>query len=120
MSSFNRTRRIGWGPTNFIFSPYGVDYDKGHFIAHGFRGPVDVNIFPQRPDINRVLVGRWKTLPENGKICRSESWNLGFFATYLNLTECPYFLEYGYFDQELNLQLEVFPNSYPQKNKNEK
>ena len=32
-----------------MFAPYGpFNYDKGHFIAHGFGGPIDVNLFPQR------------------------------------------------------------------------
>lgn len=34
----------------YAFNHYGHEYDKSHFIAHGFGGPVDVNLFPQRRD----------------------------------------------------------------------
>jgi hypothetical protein len=111
-----RRRRVGWGPTDIIFSPYGGAYDKGHFIAHGFGGPVDVNIFPQRRDINRG----WS---EEGKRYRKmEQYVAAHPGTFVfsrpifqDLTECPYFLECGYFDQELQLHVETFPNRYDEK-----
>lgn len=31
----------------------GGKYDRGHFIAHLSGGPIDINLFPQRRDINR-------------------------------------------------------------------
>lgn len=108
-----KRRRQGWGPTNFIFSPYGGDYDKGHFIAHGFGGPVDVNIFPQRRDINRGWSEEGKSYRKMEKYVAANPGTLVFSRPiFKDLTECPYFLEYGYFDQELKLHVETFPNRY--------
>jgi len=54
VSPTNRQTMKSWlGKSLEIFSCYGNDYDKGHFIAHGYGGPIDVNLFPQRRDINR-------------------------------------------------------------------
>jgi hypothetical protein len=109
----NKKRRVaGWGPTEFIFSPYGGKYDKGHFMAHGFGGPVDVNLFPQRRDINRGAkeVKRYR---EMERYVAANPGTLVFSRPiFQDLTECPYYLEYGYFDKELKLHVETFPNRY--------
>lgn len=108
-----KRRRQGWGPTNFIFSPYGGEYDKGHFIAHGFGGPVDVNLFPQRRDINRGWSEKGKVYRKMEKYVADNPGTLVFSRPiFQDLTECPYFLEYGFFDQDLKLHVETFPNRY--------
>jgi hypothetical protein len=108
-----KRRRQGWGPTNYIFSSYGGAYDKGHFIAHGFGGPVDVNIFPQRRDINRGWSEEGKRYRKMESFVAANLGTLVFSRPLFNdLTECPELLEYGYFDKELNLQVETFPNRY--------
>jgi hypothetical protein len=108
-----RRRRVGWGPTEIIFSPYGGAYDKGHFIAHGFGGPVDVNIFPQRRDVNRGWSEEGKRYRKMERYLAANPGTLVFSRPiFKDLTECPHFLEYGYFDSELKLQMEIFPNRY--------
>src|SRR5689334_1734106 len=45
INRINRSRmKVGWGKTSEAFAQFGNDYDKGHFIAHGFGGPIDVNL----------------------------------------------------------------------------
>lgn len=106
-------RRIGWGATTLAFSQYGGPYDKGHFIAHGFGGPVDVNIFPQRRDINRGWSTEGKRYREMERYVAAHPGTLVFSRPiFQDLTDCPFFLEYGYFDKKLKLHTETFPNRY--------
>lgn len=108
----NRKKMRNWiGPTSLVFKFYGDNYDKGHFISHGIGGPVDVNLFPQKRDINRG----WS---EKGKLYRKmEEFvanNPGTFVfarpIYIDASFCPEKLEYGYFDKDLLLHVEEFPN----------
>ncbi len=56
------------GQSTKVFSHFGNDYDKGHFIAHYSGGPIDINLFPQHRDVNRGWssqgrnTGQWKDL----------------------------------------------------------
>lgn len=108
----NRKMMRKWiGKTSEVFKFYGDNYDKGHFIAHGFGGPIDVNLFPQRRDINRG----WGA---EGKPYRDmERWvaaNPGVFVfsrpIYNDLSFCPAALEYGYCDLSLQFTVKQFPN----------
>lgn len=108
----NRKMMRKWiGKTSEIFSFYGDNYDKGHFIAHGFGGPIDVNLFPQRRDINRG----WSN---EGKIYRSmEKYvaaNPGTFVfsrpIYNDLSFCPAQIEFGYCTADLKFHIQQFPN----------
>jgi len=110
----NRSRmKKGWGKTSQAFSTFGVDFDKGHFIAHGFGGPVDVNIFPQRRDINRGWSDEGKLYRKMEKFVAANPGTFVFSRpVYNDLTICPYQLEYGYFDKDLELTIQTFPNSY--------
>lgn len=108
----NRRRMKSWiGNTTSIFETYGPNYDKGHFIAHGFGGPVDINLFPQRRDINRG----WST---EGKIYRDMekfvAANPGTFvfsrAIYRGTSFCPSEIEYGYCQADLKFHVREFPN----------
>jgi hypothetical protein len=108
----NRRRmRDYWNTASMMRELYGDHYDKGHFMAHGFGGPIDVNLFPQRRDINRG----WSA--EGKRYCAMERYvrnNPGTFVfsrpIYNDLTVCPAQLEYGYFDREFRLVTEIFPN----------
>jgi hypothetical protein len=108
----NRRRMArGWGKTSEAFGRFGVDYDKGHFIAHTLGSPVDMNIFPQKRSINRGWCEEGKTFRA---MERAIQVNPGTFVfsrpIYNDLTVCPFQLEYGYFDRELKLQMKIFSN----------
>jgi hypothetical protein len=108
----NRKRmKAGWGKTSIAFSEFGASYDKGHFIAHGFGGPVDVNIFPQRRDVNRGWSEEGKRFRKMERFVAANPGTLVFSRPiYNDLTICPHHLEYGYFDEELNLFVKDFTN----------
>src|ERR1700730_5157349 len=76
-----------------FFLTYGHKYDRGHFMSHKQGGGLDINLFPQRADINQghgVLVlttERWKksvsTRPSRGPLffaflVRSTTMKVGF------------------------------------------
>ncbi len=104
-------RRVGWGNTTLAFSEFPGQYDKGHFIAHGFGGPVDVNLFPQRRDINRGWSEEGKRYRKMERYVAANHGTLVFSRpVYTDRSICPHTLEYGYFDKELNLQIQTFPN----------
>ena len=54
------------GPSSKVF---GDGYDKGHFIGHSLGGGLDVNLFPQRRDINRGWSKRGKVYRAMEKYC---------------------------------------------------
>ncbi len=109
--SYRKTMRKWIGKTSEIFSFYGDNYDKGHFIAHGFGGPIDVNLFPQRRDINRGWATEGK---EYRKMERFVAAHPGTFVfshpLYTDLLFCPAELEFGFCDQHLNFSVKTFPN----------
>ncbi|MGE5340945.1 MAG: hypothetical protein ACM3SY_05620 [Candidatus Omnitrophota bacterium] len=103
------SRIKGWcGPTEKVF---GKDSDKGHFIAHSIGGLLDVNLFPQRRDVNRG----WS---QKGKIFRAMevycALNPGTFCfnhpIYKDHTDRPSFIEFGVLQKEGNLWVEIFEN----------
>jgi hypothetical protein len=112
INKINRSRmKVGWGKTSEAFAQFGINYDKGHFIAHGFGGPIDVNLFPQRRDINRGWSAEGKRYRAMERYIASNPGTVVFSRPlYNDLTVCPYQLEYGYFDKDFNLVLEIFPN----------
>jgi hypothetical protein len=108
----NRRRMRAWiGKTSTIFQFYGNNYDKGHFIAHGFGGPIDVNLFPQRSDINRGWGEEGKLYRQMEKFVAANPGTFVFSRPiYNDLSFCPYMLEYGYCDTSLNFTVRQFPN----------
>ena len=106
-----RTMRQYWGKATESFAHYGKSYDKGHFIAHGFGGPIDVNLFPQLTEINRGRSQEGKRYRAMEKYIAANPGTFVFSRPiYNDFTVCPYQLEYGYFDKDLNLYVQVFPN----------
>lgn len=106
-----KTMRKWIGKTSEVFGFYGDNYDKGHFIAHGFGGPIDVNLFPQRRDINRGWKPDGKPYREMERFVAANPGTFVFSRPiYNDLSFCPYMLEYGYCDMNLNFFVKQFPN----------
>ncbi|MGC4102326.1 DNA/RNA non-specific endonuclease [Ferruginibacter sp.] len=109
--SNRKTMRKWIGPTGEIFKPYGDNYDKGHFIAHGLGGPIDVNLFPQRRDINRGWSEKGKLYRQMEKFIAANQGTFVFSRPlYTDLSFCPTALEFGYCDKALNFTVNEFPN----------
>jgi hypothetical protein len=83
-----------------------ANYDKGHFIALSSGGPFDINLFPQRSDINRG--GRFRSL----EIKASSNPGTFLFSrpVYNDNSVCPYKLEYGLVLVDGTLQWDRFDN----------
>jgi len=86
-------------------------FDKGHVLAHSMGGGLDVNLFPQRPELNR---GR----SEAGKVYRRmEKYAAGHDGTfvfsrliYSDSSWVPSSLEYGVLLEDKKLWVEWFEN----------
>ena len=108
----NSSRMKGYlGPTSKIYAHFGGNYDKGHFIANATGGPMEINIFPQKKEINRG----WS---ESGKVYRRMerfiAQNPGTFVfsrpIYNDFTLRPILLEFGYISNDGEFVSEFFEN----------
>lgn len=85
--------------------------DLGHYCAHAIGGNIDVNIFPQKRDINQ---GK----SEKGKIFRSMERYIAkhegilFFSRpiYFDFSYRPYIFEFGYLTKDYKWVIEYFEN----------
>ena len=62
----SRMRGFLGGP---IMRKDGVTSDKGHFIGHSLGGGLDVNLFPQRRDVNRGWSKQGRVFREMERYC---------------------------------------------------
>ena len=104
--------RIAYYYRNFIrrYQPE-TKTDTGHFIAHSLGGGLDMNLFPQKRDVNQ---GR----SAEGKLYRKmENYAFKYPRTfvfsrplYFDDTWRPYFLEYGLLKKDGTLWIHLFDN----------
>lgn len=108
----NRKKMRTWlGKTSEVFSPYGLNYDKGHFLAHAIGGPIDVNLFPQRRDINRGWSEDGKDYRKMEKYIASNPGTFVFSRPiYTDGSFCPTIIEFGYCNASLDFIVKQFPN----------
>ena len=85
--------------------------DRGHFLSHAAGGDLDINLFPQRRELNRG----WS--PEGRRFREMEKYtatHLGTFhyhrAEYDDLTWIPATLEYGVLRKDRDWWIERFRN----------
>jgi hypothetical protein len=96
------------GPSAKVF---GDGFDKGHFIGHSLGGGLDVNLFPQRRDINRGWSKRGKVFRAMEKYCADNPGTFCFSRPiYNDLTWRPHLLEYGLLNADGTLWVELFEN----------
>lgn len=94
-----------------FFELRGDSYDRGHFISHKQGGGLDVNLFPQRSDINqgRSTLGREYRAMERRCAARS-----GVFCfsrpVYSDESWVPSELDYGLSEEVDHLEVRTFPN----------
>jgi hypothetical protein len=100
-----------WGSASETFGYLDQEYDKGHFIAHVSGGPIDINIFPQRRDINRgwsVEGKRYRAMEKH--ISKHPGTFVFSRPLYNDFSCCPAFIEFGYYDTHGVFEIAVFPN----------
>ncbi len=103
--------RKHFGQSSKVFSFFGDNYDKRHFIAHYSRGSIDINLFPQRRDINRGWSAEGKRYRVMEKFVAANPGTFVFSRPiYKDFSCCPNEIEYGYCDTGFNFIVETFPN----------
>ncbi|MGC3992035.1 MAG: hypothetical protein QM796_20550 [Chthoniobacteraceae bacterium] len=91
---------------------WGKHFDKGHFIAHSMGGGLQLNIFPQRRDINRGWSVEGKRFREMEKYCVLHPGTLCFHRPiYLDEGFKPAALDFGFVTEEGELLVERFDNT---------
>ena len=96
------------GPSSKVF---GNNYDKGHFIGHALGGGLDVNLFPQRRDINRGWSTRGRIFRAMERYCSENSGTFCFLRPiYCNRSWRPCMIEYGLLTKAGNFWVEKFEN----------
>ena len=104
--------RIAYYYRNFI-QRYQKDTatDTGHFIAHSFGGGLDMNLFPQKRDINqgRSAEGKLYRRMENYVLMHPGTFVFSR-PVYFDDTWRPVFLEYGVGRTDTALWVNIFDN----------
>lgn len=85
----------------------GRPMDKGHFASRRQGGGLDVNLFPQHPEVNRGWSPRGKVFDELERYCVAHAGTF-FFARpiYGDQTRIPHAIEYGVLEQSKELRVE--------------
>ncbi len=96
------------------FGPIGRDKgatDKGHLMAHSMGGSLDINVFPQRPEVNRGRTAEGKRYRSMERYAAKHPGSFVFSRLiYGDETWVPQALEYGILLPEPRLWVERFPN----------
>jgi hypothetical protein len=89
----------------------GTPYDRGHLMAHAAGGPMDVNFFPQRADLNRGRTEEGKRFRAMERYCVEHPGTFVFARLlYGDLSWRPDFVEYGMLREDGVLEVERFDN----------
>jgi len=110
-SKANVQKRDGSRMQGFPKSPIGSPtMDKGHLLARSSGGGVDINLFPQRTELNRGWSERGKVFRQMEKYCAAHVGTFSFRPIYLDRSRVPAEIEYGVLTEELKLWVERFEN----------
>lgn len=93
-----------------FFEEHGTEYDRGHFISLRQGGVYDINLFPQRADVNRGR-GPWRVYRDMETECVNQPGTFCFSRPlYADLTWVPSELEYGVAHAPEHMTVRKFPN----------
>jgi len=85
--------------------------DKGHLMAHSMGGSLDINIFPQRPDVNRGRSAQGRIYRKMERYAADHPGTFVFSRPiYGDNSWVPHALEYGILLPEPRFWVERFPN----------
>lgn len=89
----------------------GKPMDKGHAVSHAQGGGLDVNLFPQRPEVNRGRSEAGREYRKMEKYCAQHPGTF-FFVRFIygDQTWTPWALEYGVLRAPRDLWVQRFPN----------
>lgn len=90
---------------------FGPQYDKGHFIARTIGGGTEVNIFPQRRDLNRGWSIEGKLFRSMEQYCQDHPGTLCFNRPiYLDESMRPAAFDFGLLKEDGELWVAQFDN----------
>ena len=85
--------------------------DKGHFMGHSLGGGLDINLFPQRRDINQGRSERGKVFRAMERHCAANGGTFCFSRPiYRDKSWRPHSFEYGVLQDASTLWIERFEN----------
>jgi hypothetical protein len=86
--------------------------DKGHIMSHGQGGGMDINLFPQRPDVNRGRSLSGKVYREMERYCAANTGSFCFSRLlYDEPSWVPFEIEYGVLYHPRQFRIERFTNA---------
>jgi len=99
------------GPTSQIYAHFGPDYDKGHFVNDASGGPKEINLFPQKREVNRGWSESGKRYRRMEKYIAQNPGTFFFSRPFYNdFTLRPAMLELGYVSIDGTFVSEIFDN----------
>jgi hypothetical protein len=109
-----RGRRRGSLPKDWVEHPEEIDSgtrDKGHLIAHGIGGGLDMNAFSQARNLNRGISEQGKIYRQMERNCYENAGTFCFSRpVYDDATSVPRWLEFGLLRDDGSIWVEVFEN----------
>jgi hypothetical protein len=106
-----RTTALGQSWRERFFEKSGGRYDRGHFMSLRQGGPYDINLFPQRADVNQGHRGPGERYRAMERECANTPGTLCFSRPiYDDLTWIPVELEYGVIRGPDRMDIARFPN----------
>lgn len=103
--------RMAYYYRNFVRRYDESKYDTGHFIAHAMGGGMDINLFPQKREVNRGYSAEGSIYRKMERYASEHPETLVFSRPlYFDDTWRPYFLEYGILKKDSGLWIKVFEN----------
>ena len=85
--------------------------DRGHFLSHAAGGELDINLFPQRRELNRGWSAQGKLFRQMERSAASRPGTFHFHrALYDDDTWIPSSLEYGVLEDDIDWWIESFEN----------
>jgi hypothetical protein len=93
-----------------FFQTYGHKYDRGHFMSHRQGGGLDINLFPQRADINQGHGAQGALYRRMERACVDDEVFCFSRPVYEDGTWVPVQLEYGVVHGPRRMSVVMFPN----------
>ena len=94
-----------------FFETHGDRYDRGHFMSHRQGGGLDINLFPQRADINQGRSTQGKSYRAMERACVANPGTFCFSRPiYDDKTWVPAELDYGALYGPGTMDVRTFPN----------
>lgn len=113
----NRSRMRGFprGAAEVVDPDGRCNYDRGHLIARSIGGGMDMNLFPQRSDVNRGRSKEGQLFRRMERFCEQHPGTYCFARPlYLGKMDHPVAVEFGLLRSDGTLWINLFQNAASQ------